>query len=48
MGRTARTVLFVVSVVVGALLVFVGVRLLDLAEVVANGTVLCLSCVGIG
>ena len=36
------------SIVVGIIAIIYGVRLQDIFEIIANGSILCLSCVGIG
>lgn len=39
---------FIALTIAGAILIAYGITMQDILEVIANGAILCLSCVGIG
>ena len=43
-----KKILFAVSIIVSVVLIFLGIGVEDILEVITNGSILCLSCVGIG
>lgn len=46
--KTVRTVLILLSLIVCAVLIVEGIGLEDIGEIISNGNILCLSCIGIG
>ncbi len=48
MKKILKIGLVVISIATGVILIVEGVKLQDIAEIIANGTTLCLSCIGIG
>ncbi len=48
MKRTLKKIIPLLLILVGGLLMYYGIKLGDIAEIIANGTTLCLSCIGIG
>ncbi|MCD6417671.1 hypothetical protein J7M00_02675 [bacterium] len=46
--RVFKIIFLAISVLLGVLLLVYGIKLQDILEVITNGSILCLSCVGIG
>ena len=46
--KTLRKLLSLLVITGGIILVYYGVKLGDIPEIITNGTTLCLSCIGIG
>ncbi|MCD6594931.1 hypothetical protein J7L68_04565 [bacterium] len=48
MRKWIKIGLIAISIALGVILIIEGVKLEDIAEIITNGTTLCLSCIGIG
>ncbi len=43
-----KKILCIATFLLGSVAIVYGIKLEDIAEIIANATVLCLSCIGIG